>query len=228
MFKIRASQAYKIYSKKLKLEKTAKSYLIEWFAGDNEPIHSKYFAKGNTVEEECIQFCAEVLNLGFLAKNEETKEDEFFKGTADIVTSEYIIDVKSPWNQKTLHEHALDPMPWMYYLQLQIYMHLYERKKAILFYGLMDTPIEIGYHETNFESLPNEKRWFAYEIDFNPSIIKDLIDLVVESRKFLKEHEKGLKSVLGKLNTYGIQEKNTHLESIDNDPTSNNFISDLI
>jgi hypothetical protein len=92
-------------------------------------------------------------------------------------------------------------------------MHLYNKQKAILFYGLMETPVEIGYHETNFESLPNEKRWFAYEIDFNPFIIEDLKLMVLESRKFLIEHENGLKNVLGKLNKEVKKEKNLHLDN---------------
>jgi len=211
LFKIRASQAYKIYSKRWILTETAKTYLKEYVAGDNEQIRSKYFAKGSTVEEECIEFAAKVLDLGFLSKNQEQKEDDYFTGCPDIVLNDCIIDVKSPWNIKTLHDHVLDPVPMMYYLQLQIYMHLFKKSKSILFYGLMDTPIEIGFNETNYESLPDEQRWFAYQIDFNQHIIDELIQLVIESRKFITSHQNELKNVLGKLKVYGESNKNAHL-----------------
>ena len=62
IFKIRCSQIGKIMSNakvKGELSQTCKTYLNEWFANDNEQIHSKYIDKGNAVENDLIDFKAE-------------------------------------------------------------------------------------------------------------------------------------------------------------------------
>jgi len=100
LFKIRCSAIGQIMSNaKVKGELSAgcKTYLENWYANDNEEIHSKYFDKGNMVEIECIDLMASVLDKGLAFKNDEHKEDEYFTGTCDVQLDDTIVDVKSVW-----------------------------------------------------------------------------------------------------------------------------------
>lgn len=203
IFKIRCSQIGKIMSNakvKGELSQTCKTYLNEWYANDNEEIHSKYIDKGNAVENDLIDFMAEQLDYGMAEKCMESASNEFMQGSCDVITHDAIVDVKASYNLGTLHKQVLEGLNKDYELQLQGYMHLYQRPKAVLFFGLMNTPATDWSEEVVYEDMPSNERWLAYHIDYNPELIKAIEERVMQCRAYLAEHEALLKSKLGKIN----------------------------
>ena len=202
-FKIRCSQIGQIMSNaktKGDLSAGCKTYLENWYANDNEEIHSKYFDKGNVVEQECIDLMAAVLSKGLCLKNDEYLENEYFSGTCDVQLDDTIVDVKSVWGRKGLHA-ACNGLDKDYEWQLMGYAHLYNRPKAILFYGLLDTPAECNYgNEVIYSDMPIEERWVAYNVEINQEAIQSVIDKVVKCREYLQEYDLKIKSKLGKIN----------------------------
>ena len=177
-----------------------KTYLENWYANDNEDIHSKYFDKGNMVENECIDLMASVLDKGIAFKNDEHKEDEYFSGTCDVQLDDCIVDVKSVWGRKGLHA-ACNGLDKDYEWQLRGYMHLYNKPKAILFYGLCDTPEECNYgNEVIYSDKPLEERWTAYNLESDSQLVQDIIDKVVKCREYLEEYASKINNKLGKIN----------------------------
>lgn len=203
IFKIRCSQIGKIMGNakvKSELSQTCKTYLHEWYANDNEQIHSKYMDKGNAVESDLIDFMASQLEYGIAEKCMQSASNEFMQGSCDVITHDAIVDVKASWNKKTLHQQVLDGLDKDYELQLQGYMHLYQRTKGILFFGLMNTPETNWSEEVVYEDMPSDERWLAYHIYYNPEVIKAIEDRVVQCRAYLVEYDALLKSKLGKIN----------------------------
>lgn len=201
LFRIHASQCWKIMSKAKKvgeLSETCKTFLKEWYAGDREEIHSKYLDKGNEVESDNIDFMAEVLGFGLADKNTVTMSDEFMVGTCDVELPNCIVDVKSPWNNKTLLDNIYG-MDSNYEWQLRCYMRLYRKPKAILFYGLQNTPETEYYPEISFDHLPKEKRWIAYEIERDETLENQIITSVLACREWLAEYDKLVNSRIGTL-----------------------------
>ncbi len=101
--KIRASQIGKIMAtpreKGESLSKTAKTYIqelvLEHKYGIKKEFWSRYTDKGNEVEEEAISFVNDVLDLGFIYKNEERFENDFITGVPDVNTNEILLDVNT-------------------------------------------------------------------------------------------------------------------------------------
>ena len=130
-------------------------------------------------------------------KNEESKEDEYFTGTADVVLHDSVIDLKCPWNVKTLQSNIFD-MDSDYEWQGRGYMHLYGKEKFILFYALMDTPEDLNYgNEISYSHLPLNERWLAYQVNHDQSIIGSIIERVKQCRDYLEQYDKLVKSKLG-------------------------------
>jgi len=99
--KVRASALGKMMatprSKGELLSQTAKSYIKEVVLQDKYGIYkefnSRYTDKGNQTEDEAIQLVADVLDLGFVFKNEEKFQNDFVKGTPDVITTGlYVVD----------------------------------------------------------------------------------------------------------------------------------------
>jgi len=157
--KIRASQLGKIItSSKTKgevLSKTCKSYIqelaIENTYGIRKEFWSRYTDKGNECEDEAIELVNDVLNLGFIFKNEENFNNEWITGTPDVNTNEILLDIKCSWDATTF--------PWFedeipnkdYYYQLQGYMWLTGKTESLLCYCLVNTPFQIVEDEVRRE-----------------------------------------------------------------------------
>lgn len=202
-FKIRCSAIGKIMGNgkvKGELSQTCKSYLEEWFANDNEDFGSKYTRKGNEVENDLIDFMAEVLGFGMAEKNKEGRSDEFIQGECDVVMPNCVIDVKAPWNRKTLFEKVIEPIDKDYEWQLQGYMHLYVKDEAILFYGLMNTPETEYSEEVIYEDMPVYERWVAYHIKRDQERINSIIERVKLCREYLVKYDLEVRSKIGKIN----------------------------
>ena len=202
-FKIHCSQIGKIMGNSKPvgaLSQTAKTYLKEWYANDREQIHSKYWDKGNLMESDAIDLMANVLGYGVAEKNEVVFSNEFMIGTPDVILTDLVLDIKCPWNKKTLYD-SLEEINSDYEWQLQGYMALTDKTKACLFYALMDTPEDINYgNEIIYSDLPLKERWAGFYIQFDSDMIKRIEEKVVQCREFLKEWDAFVKSKLGKIN----------------------------
>jgi hypothetical protein len=165
--KIRCSSLGKIMtspkSKGEVLSQTAKTYLkelaLEEKFGIKKEFSSRYTDKGNTQEDLAIEMASQVLNLPFALKNTEYFENDFIKGTPDLILEDEIIDIKCSWDGTTF--------PWFedelpnkdYFWQLVGYMWLTGRSKARVVYCLVDTPEDIVQDEIRRTS------WKKFEID---------------------------------------------------------------
>ena len=165
--KIRCSAIGKIMtsprSKGEVLSQTTKSYIQELVLEDKygirKDINSRYLDKGNIVEDEAIALTERVLNLDFIVKNDEFFENDFIKGTPDIITDKLIIDVKSSWSAHTFPFFE-DELPNKdYFYQLQGYMALTGKEEGIVAYCLIDTPEDIVLDEIRRTS------WKKHELD---------------------------------------------------------------
>ena len=126
-------------SKKDILAQTTISYLDEIFiyetTGREKDISNKYMEKGLLVEEDSISILTQVTKR-FYVKNKEKYENEYVKGTPDIVEN-VIIDIKSSWDLWTFAKAEVSKN---YYWQLMGYMWLTGRTESLLYYCLVDAP----------------------------------------------------------------------------------------
>lgn len=202
-FKIRASQCWKIMSNaktKGELSQTCKTYLESWYANDNEQVYSKYLDKGIQVENDLIDFMADVLGYGLAEKCKESASNEFMQGSCDVITKDAIIDVKAAYNITTLHKQVSEGLQNEYYCQMQVYLELYKRNKGIIFHGLLNTPETNYSEEIVYEDMPVNERWIAYSIDSDTEFIEQVKERVLLCRAYLEKHDILIKSTLGRLN----------------------------
>lgn len=224
-FKIRCSQIGKIMteprSKKDReageLSETTKSYCKLWLKqvlySRQKEITSKYTAKGNTVEDDSIQFIGKMLDLGIVFKNDEYFEDEYKHGTPDMLPLDHpdlIIDAKNSWGWDTfpLFEDRLPESD--YYWQAMGYMDLTGRHKYKVVYCLSDTPEYLierearsycynnGYmdlegdiylrfeQQMTYSDIPDEMKIKSFDLEYNKDEILRIHDQVNKCRKYIK------------------------------------------
>ena len=216
MLKIRCSAIGKIMtnarSKSEVLSKTCKSYLqelaIEEMYGIKKEFSSRYTDKGIEVERESIDLVQDNCDFGFMYKNEEHFENDYLTGTPDVNTDNILLDVKSSYDASTF--------PWFeeeipnkdYYFQLQGYLALTKKRKAILAYCLVNTPFQIVEDEVrrahwkehlideseelradvearhNFDHIPPEKRIKTFEVRYDKEVVKAIYERIKECRKY--------------------------------------------
>jgi hypothetical protein len=197
-----------------KLSQTTKTYLqelaVEEVYGIRKEFSSRYTDKGNEVEELSIALCNDVLNLGFIYKNEEHFENDWISGTPDVNTDEILLDVKSSWDAFTFFEKVLDDdlKNKDYFYQLQGYMWLTGKTEALLCYCLIDTPLQIVEDEIRrehwkaslieesldlrafvqskhtFGHIPKEKRLKTFKIVKDDVIIENIKTRIEECREY--------------------------------------------
>jgi hypothetical protein len=142
--------------KGVRLSQTTKTYLLELAVEEKYGIHkefwSRYTDKGNEVEAEAIALVNDVLDVGFIYKNEERLENEYLTGIPDVNT-DVLIDVKSSWDAFTFFDKVVEDelKNKDYYYQLQGYMWLTDKQEALLCYCLVDTPLQIVEDEIRRE-----------------------------------------------------------------------------
>jgi len=181
------------------LPETCTTYLKEWYANDNEKIYSKQMNKGINVEDDLIDFMAICLGFGLAEKNRVRVSDEYMEGECDVDLPSCIVDVKAPWNKKTLHD-STEGLDKGYETQLIVYCHLYKKPKGILFYGLMNTPETDWSEEIVYDDFPINERWHAYTVNANPSYINEIIERVKLCRTWLENYDIEIKGKLGRIN----------------------------
>jgi len=197
------------------ISKGIKTYCQGWLKNQlyqrNKQAFSKYFDKGNVMEDSSIENVARYFGLGMIFKNEDYFDnDDSFCGTPDVLLIGEVIDMKNPWDYTTfpLFDKTIPNID--YYWQLQVYMHLTGRKKARLIYYLSDTPenlIEreawshckkLGMEELDpdilaaytakmtYDDVAEDLKIKVFEIEYNPKDIELLQDRVKLCRKYIK------------------------------------------
>lgn len=209
-FKQRASKGSVLLTAKGAVSKaeTPKSYVKEWLisqiTGKHKSIDSKYLRRGIVQEDLAIARVSKHLGLD-LIKNEYYFEDEYFTGTPDIITEDCVIDTKCSWDAFTFPYFMEDP-PLIYVVQLQIYMILTGKRKAILAYCLENgTDEQINKlawsksngeeptiehwdkaeKELNYDHLPYHLRIKTFEIKYDPTMAEKLKESVIYWREFI-------------------------------------------
>ena len=214
--KIRCSSLGKIMtaprSKSEVLSQTAKSYIEELakehLFGIKKVFKSRYTDKGNEVEEQAIELTEDVLGFEFLTKNEKYFENDYIKGTPDVITTSLIIDVKSSWSGETFPFFESELPNKDYYYQVMGYMWLTGKQNALISYCLINTPEEIvndeirrtawGKYEIepseetirevqsihNFNHIPKDRRVKAFHVEFNEGVINEMKTRIEECRKY--------------------------------------------
>jgi hypothetical protein len=217
--KIRCSQLGKIMtaprSKSEVLSQTAKTYVEELakehLFGIKKVFKSRYTDKGNEVEEKAIELTEDVLGFEFLTKNEDYFENEWIKGTPDIITTSLVIDVKSSWSGDTFPFFETELPNKDYYYQVMGYMWLTGKKNALISYCLINTPEEIvndeirrtawGKYEIepseetirdvvalhSFDHIPKDRRVKAFHVEFNEGVVNEMKTRIEHCRTYFNE-----------------------------------------
>ena len=217
--KIRCSSIGKIMTnpktKGETLSQTTKSYLqelaVEEVYNIRKEFSSRYTDKGNEVEELSIALCNDVLNLGFIYKNEEHFSNDWITGTPDVNTNEILLDVKSSWDATTFPFFDTELKNKDYLYQLQGYMWLTGKEESLLCYCLIDTPLQIVEDEIRrehwkaslieesldlrafvqakhtFGHIPKEKRLKTFKIAKDDIIIENIKTRIEECREYYNE-----------------------------------------
>jgi len=214
--KIRCSSLGKIMtaprSKSEVLSQTAKSYIEELakehLFGIKKVFKSRYTDKGNEVEEQAIELTEDVLGFEFLTKNEKYFENDYIKGTPDVITTSLIIDVKSSWSGETFPFFESELPNKDYYYQVMGYMWLTGKQNALISYCLVNTPENIvndeirrtawGKYEIepseetirevqsvhNFSHIPKDRRVKAFHVEYNEGVVNEMKTRIDECRKY--------------------------------------------
>ena len=199
-------------AKKDPLSQTTITYLNEIFitehTGREKDIMNKYMMKGLIVEEDSISLLTAVTNR-FYVKNQKKYENEYVKGTPDIV-EDRVVDIKSSWDIWTFGKAEVNKD---YYWQLQGYMYLTGLRKASLIFCLVDAPEQLISDELRklswkmfmidpidplyveaeeklrknltFGDIDPQYRIKIFEIDYNEEDIEKLKVRIGECREYL-------------------------------------------
>lgn len=217
--KIRCSAIGKIMtspkSKGEVLSQTTKTYLqelaIEEIYGIRKEFSSRYTDKGNEVEDLSIALCNDVLDIGFIYKNEEHFTNDWITGTPDVNTNEILLDVKSSYDATTFPFFDLELTNKMYLYQMHGYMWLTGKEESLLCYCLIDTPLQIVEDEIRrehwkaslieesldlrafvqskhtFGHIPKEKRLKVFKIAKDDKMIEDIKTRIELCREYYNE-----------------------------------------
>jgi len=213
LFKIRCSSIGIIMGLK-GLSKTGETYLKEWAKSQiykrKKQIISKYLTKGIIMEDTGIEMIGEHLCLGMIMKNEQQFENDFIKGTPDVLIKDMVIDNKNSWDEFTFPLFDTSVPNSDYYWQLQGYMAVCVRSKAILAYTLTDMPEHLinaeawrycnqyGHEHTEkifnkfkdmytYNDIPDDLKIKCFEIDRNDNDIDRIKERVLECRAYLEQ-----------------------------------------
>jgi len=214
--KVRCSAIGKIMSaprnKSELLSQTAKTYIHELVLQDKYGIRkefsSRYTDKGNEVENESINLVNEVLDVGFIYKNEEHFSNDWMTGTPDVNTDTILLDVKSSWDATTFPFFATEIPTKDYYYQLQGYMELTGKTESLLCYCLVNTPEEMVEDEVrrahwnanlleesldlrdevqrrhNFDHIPDNRRVKVFKVEKDEQVIEAIKERVELCREY--------------------------------------------
>lgn len=193
------------------LSEGAKTYIESVFLENNygykDFFQTDETLKGILTESTSLKLVHDVLGGEFRFKNRDLFENDYIKGTPDVILSEIIEDIKSSFTIKTfLGSDITKQYEW----QLRAYMWLTGRKKARLIYCLNDTPSEIltklkhresyKYSETDFldvcnqidknhtySHIPAKDRVKVFEIEHSDEKIELLKAKIIKAREYYSQ-----------------------------------------
>jgi len=196
------------------LSKGAKTYLQELykdiFFNRTKNISSKYLQKGIAVEDDNISQYNEYKGL-FIIKNTERFENEYFSGEPDAKDYSILYEFKSSWDYDTFPLFAEEIPIKDHEYQVQCYLDLLRLDRAVLVYGLLNTPddlilkekykksIEIGVIDLPeeidneitknmiYDDIPIEFKIKEFEIYRCPKTISQIKHIIDLSREYLNE-----------------------------------------
>ena len=185
------------------------NWLTEQITGTRKEFYSKEMTKGIMVEIAAIDFIADQLGVGLLFKNEEFFEDDHICGTPDVITPDYVIDNKSPWNAYTFPMFDTVLPDKGYYWQGQGYMELTKKPLHKVIYTLMNTPdllidrelktycfhndidveaVDMDKFRRNytFDHVPTKYRMKVFDVPYNGDDIDKVREKVEQCRFYIK------------------------------------------
>ena len=188
-YKFRASGIKNLMTRSRKktdpLSETTKSYLqeiwIEEVFGRRKPVITAPMQKGTMVESNSLDLVQKVSGDKYF-KNVKSLENDFIKGTPDVIGDNFIIDIKSSWDLWTFAKVDLNSATKAYYYQILAYMWLTDTKKGSLVYALVNTPEELMASEFQRLSWKLEQEKAEEVVRRNHTF--DDIDPKIRIRKF--------------------------------------------
>jgi hypothetical protein len=180
----------------------------EWIYGRRIEFTSKMTDKGNLVEEDSIIYASgHIAEMGLSSKNVVSfRGDEWIEGTPDVLTGEYVFDVKSSWTHDTFPLYYSEIPTTDYDWQVKGYMYLTGRRKGRVLYVLMSMPeemlrkearwklgqefTEIEFNELaaqyQYDNLPPCLRLKEFEVDWDEEAIEAVKRRILECRKYIE------------------------------------------
>jgi hypothetical protein len=190
------------------LSETTKSYLKDVYIKEvfgrekTDMVANKFTQKGIMCETDGLEMIERVSGSKFF-KNLKTFENDFIKGTPDVVAHK-IIDTKLSWDLFTFANMDSDKARKAYYYQMLGYMMLTGRQEASVIFCLVNTPehlmnaelyrlqfsIPDGEHlkyKNNyiFDDIPENMRIKTYTFLYSPEDVKALQDRIIDCRNYL-------------------------------------------
>ena len=194
------------------LSATTRTHVQERFLeieyGIYKEFWSRYTDKGNQVEDEAILMSESLFDGMFLEKNELKFTNDYLTGVPDVITDDFIIDVKSSYNAHTFPFFENELPNKDYFYQMQGYMTLTEKTDAYVIYCLINTPEDIVLDEIRreswkrkeisiseeveeyvrsihtFDNIPRDKRIKVFHVERNDGVIESIYQRIDECRKY--------------------------------------------
>lgn len=196
------------------LSETTKNLLLDIFVEEvykrKKDISNKYLDKGNYSEEDSLTLATNQSG-NLLIKNDFTFENDFIKGTPDVIKPKGA-DIKTCWDIHTFIRKTEKMAKSDYYWQLWGYMWLSGQPAFDLIYTLVNAPEHLIVsaktrkmyaeglsdgteemakmeadvdREMTFDDIPEELRIKKYEFIFDESLVEKVQARVMEARNYL-------------------------------------------
>lgn len=196
----------------------AKTLLNNYYAykiGLDRPfMFSKETQKGLMMEHVTIELIDEVVfGSQGLIKNKKEESNKFIKGTCDVKFENTVVDAKSPYDMRTFLHKATETVNNNNIWQLKGYGILFKCDRALLCYGLVDTPnyaalmanfqgksLDVIEYESTYNHIPETDRLITYIIELLESDEKKIEEAVIRGRDYLTWYESELRTKLGTIN----------------------------
>ncbi len=172
----------------------AKTYLkkiAQQIAYGFEPdLDNKYLRKGIQCEDQSI----ELLNLVYFKdykKNSGRVENELMSGECDILTPNYIRDVKTSWSLETFPALVEDGEDKIYEYQGRAYMYLYDRPEFRLDYCMVTTPEDMRKYESakihEVDHIPPELRVTTVIYHRDMELENRMLEKAYHAQRYIEE-----------------------------------------
>ena len=208
------------------LSKSCQAYLIKTYALEKynriKDIETKEMVKGIVVEDNSIELFS-IMEGKLYEKNKMRLSNEMVSGTPDLFDGESIdqatriIDIKSSYDIETFLKNVTQPLPSIYYWQLQGYLWLTSAKVGVISYCLVNTPESIVNQQAEYllrkldvattdnpryqkeyakmvrnmtcDDIPMEERIIRIEVERNDDDIEKIYKKVIKCREYLQEFQ---------------------------------------